>query len=58
MEPRSPESRARAIIAEHYTVQEAVRQRTTKRQRKERAERQAEHNRKGKVAGDKLSGKG
>ncbi len=41
---------ARAIIAEHYTVQEAVRQRTTKRQRKERAERQAEHNRKGKVA--------
>jgi hypothetical protein len=49
---------ARAIIAEHYTVQEAVPQRTTKRQRKERAERQAEHNRKGKVAGDQLSGKG
>jgi Transposase IS116/IS110/IS902 family len=48
---------ARAIIAEHYTVPEVVRQRTTKRQRKERAERQAEHNRKGKVAGDKLSGK-
>jgi len=43
---------ARAIIAEHYTVQEAVRQRTTKRQRKERAERQAEHNRKGKVASE------
>jgi hypothetical protein len=40
------------MIAEHYTVAEVVRQRTTKRQRKERAERQAEHNRKGKVASE------
>ena len=43
---------ARAMIAEHYTVQQAVRQRTTKRQRKERAERQAERNRKGKAASE------
>jgi hypothetical protein len=38
---------ARAIIAEHCTVPQEVRRRTTKRHRQEQAERQAERNRKG-----------
>jgi transposase len=41
---------AQAIIAERYTVSQEARQRTTKRHRKARAERQAERNSKGKGA--------
>jgi transposase len=41
---------AQAIIAERYTVSPEARQRTTKRHRKARAERQAERNSKGKGA--------
>jgi hypothetical protein len=40
---------AQRLIAERYSVSQEVRQRTTKHARKERAERRAEHNRKGKV---------
>ncbi len=41
---------AQRLIAERYCVSPEVRRRTTKHQRKERAERQAERNGKGKVA--------
>jgi hypothetical protein len=40
---------AQRLIAEHYRVSPEVRRRTTKHARKERVERQAEHNRKGKA---------
>jgi len=41
---------AQAIIAQRYTVPPEARRRTTKRHRRERAERQAERNSKGKMA--------
>ena len=44
-----PVEQAQRIIAERYRVSQEVRRRTTKHARKERVERQAEHNRKGKA---------